>query len=97
MDAKTIDYLLILSNKVWHLLNISNYRLYSSLTISGPGPPHYRGFTITLTHSPQLVGPLWAGDEPDLTTHNTHRRKKFIPPAGFEPVIPASDVGMCVY
>jgi len=36
MHVKTIDYFLILSNKVWHLLNISNYRLYSSLIVSGP-------------------------------------------------------------
>ena len=48
---------------------------------SGPGPPHYRGFTITLRHtkthtlgwSPQDE---WPGRRRDLylTTHNTHKR-----------------------
>jgi hypothetical protein len=31
---------------------------------SGPGPPHYRGFTITLRHTPHSVGLLWTRDRP---------------------------------
>jgi hypothetical protein len=33
---------------------------------SGPGPPQYPGFTITLT--PHSVGLLWKGDQPDPET-----------------------------
>ena len=33
---------------------------------SGPGPPHYRGFTITfINDTPHSVGPLWTSDQPD--------------------------------
>jgi len=31
---------------------------------SGPGPPHYRGFTITLRHTTP-GGLLWTSDQPD--------------------------------
>ena len=34
---------------------------------------------------------LRTSDQPDLTTHNTHKRQTFLPPAGFEPTIPASE------
>ena len=47
---------------------------------SGPGPPHYRGFMITLRHA--TLG---------RTRHNTHKRQQSMPPAGFEPAIPASE------
>jgi len=44
---------------------------------SWPGPPHYRGFTIT--DSPQSVGLLdeWSAWCRDLylTTHNTHTKQ----------------------
>ena len=62
---------------------------------SGPGPPHYRGFTITLRHTTLGRTPL---DERSarrrdiyLTTHNTHKKETSMPPAGFEPAIPASE------
>jgi hypothetical protein len=35
---------------------------------SGPGPPRYRGFTITLRHTPHSVGLLWTSDQPDAET-----------------------------
>ena len=36
------------------------------------------------------VGLLWKSDQPEAeTTHNTHKRKTSMPPAGFEPAIPA--------
>jgi hypothetical protein len=35
---------------------------------SGPGPLHYRGFTITLRHTPRSVGLLWTSDQPDAET-----------------------------
>jgi len=31
----------------------------------GQGPPHYRGFTITLRHTTLSVGLLWTDDQPD--------------------------------
>jgi hypothetical protein len=62
---------------------------------SGPGPPHYRGFTITLRHNTLGRTPL---DERSaqrrdlyLTTHNSHKRQTAMPPARFEPAIPASE------
>jgi hypothetical protein len=54
-----------------------------------PGPPPYRGFTITPT--PHSVVLLWTSDRPVLTTHGTHARQTSMPPAGFEPAIPASE------
>jgi hypothetical protein len=60
----------------------------------GPGPPHYRGFTITLRHTPHSVRLLWTGDQPDAETstwqHTTLTRNTSMPQAGFEPAIPAS-------
>jgi hypothetical protein len=62
---------------------------------SGPGPPHYRGFMITLRHTTLGRTPLdeWSTRRRDLylTIHNTHKRQTSMPPAGFEPVIPASE------
>jgi hypothetical protein len=37
-------------------------------TPTGPGPPHYPGFTITLRHTPHSVGLLLARDRPDAET-----------------------------
>ena len=57
----------------------------------GPRPTHYRGFTITLRHTTFRVGFLWTRDQPDAdTTHNTHKRKTSMPPAGFETDFSAS-------
>jgi hypothetical protein len=61
----------------------------------GPGRPHYQGFTITLRHTTLGRTPLheWSARRRDLylTTHNTHNREIFVAPAGFEPVIPATE------
>jgi hypothetical protein len=63
---------------------------------SGPGPPHYRCFTITLRHTTLGRTPL---DELStrrrdlyLTTQNTHKRQISMPPAGFKPAIPAREL-----
>jgi hypothetical protein len=62
---------------------------------SGPGSPHYRGFTITLRHITLGRTPLgeWSARRRDLylTTHKTHKRQTSMPPAGFELTIPASE------
>jgi hypothetical protein len=56
---------------------------------SGPGPPHYRGITITLSRTP-LDGRSARRRDLYLTTHNTHKIQTSMPPVGFEPAIPAS-------
>jgi hypothetical protein len=52
----------------------------------GPGPPHYRCFTITLRHITIRRAPLdeWSARRRDLylTTHNTHKRQTSMPPGG---------------
>jgi len=62
---------------------------------SEPGPPHYRGFTITLRHTTVGRTPLdeWLAGLRGLylTTHNTHNRHASMPPARFEPAIRASE------
>jgi hypothetical protein len=62
---------------------------------SGPGRPHFRGFTITLRHTTLGRTPLdeWSARRKDLylTTHDTHKRETSMPPVEFEPAIPASD------
>jgi hypothetical protein len=62
---------------------------------SGPEPPHYRGFTVILRHIALCRTPLdeWSAVRRDLylSTHNTHKRQTSVPPAKFEPAIPASE------
>jgi len=62
---------------------------------SGPRPPHYRIFIITLRHITVGRASLdeWSARRRDLylTTHNIHQRQTSISPAGFEPTIPASE------
>ena len=62
---------------------------------SGPGSTHFRCFTITLRHTTLGRTPLdeWSAWCRDLylTTHNTHKRKTFMHPVGFEPAISASE------
>jgi hypothetical protein len=50
---------------------------------------------VTLRHTTLGRTPLdeWSDRRRNLylTTHNTHKREIFMPPAGFEPAIPASE------
>ena len=61
----------------------------------GPGPPHYRGFTITLRHTTLGRTPLeeWSARRRDLylTTHSTHKGQTSMPAAGFECAIQANE------
>jgi hypothetical protein len=54
---------------------------------SGPGPPRFRGFTITLRHTTVGRTPLDEGStrrrDLYLTTHNTHNRQTSMPTPGF--------------
>jgi hypothetical protein len=62
---------------------------------SGPGLPHCWGSRPTLRHTTLDRTPLdeWSARPRGfyLTTHNTHKRKTFMPSAGFEPTIPARE------
>jgi hypothetical protein len=68
---------------------------YVATAPSGPGPPHCRGFTITLrctTLGWTLLTELSARRRDlHLTTHNTHKRQTSRYPARFEPTVPASE------
>ena len=59
----------------------------------GPGLPYYQGCTLTLRHTTLSRTPLDEGAarrrDLYLATHNTHKRQPYVPPAGFEPTIPA--------
>jgi len=61
----------------------------------GPGSPYYRGLTITIRHTTVGRTPSdeWSDRRRDLylITRNTHKRQISMPPAGFEPAIPASE------
>jgi hypothetical protein len=61
----------------------------------GQGPPHCRGFSITLTHTTLRRTPLDEGSarrrDLYLTTHNTHKTQPSMSPPWFEPAIPASE------
>jgi hypothetical protein len=74
--------------------NIFVFVPHGATAPSGPGPPHYRGFTITLRHTTVGRTPLHEGSarrrDLYLTTHNSHKRQTSMPPVGFEPAIPAS-------
>jgi hypothetical protein len=76
-------------------LNKPRFLFCGATPHSGPGPPHYRGFTITLRHTTLGKTPLdkWSAWRRDLylTTHNTHKRQTSIISARFEPAIPASE------
>ena len=89
-------------NSTWRAVRLQNLNSFmrrslfsGATTASGPGPPHYRGFTITLRHTTLCRTPLdeWSARRWDLclTTHNTHKRHTFMPPAGFEPTVTASE------
>jgi len=63
---------------------------YGSTAPSGPEPPHYRGFTITLRHStPGTIPPNeWSTRSRGLDM-TTQKRQTYIPPARIEPAVPA--------
>ena len=81
----------------WPISNQLHNRFFPHGTTapSRPGPPHYRGFTITFRHTTLGRTPLdeWPARRTDLylTTHNTHNRQTSMPPAGFESTIPVSE------
>ena len=77
------------------LRGVGSFLFHGATAPSGPGPPHHRGFTTTLRHTTLGRTPLyeWPARRRDfyLITHNTHKRQTSVPPAAFEPTIPASE------
>jgi hypothetical protein len=69
---------------------------HSATAASGPGPPHYRCFTITLRHTTLGRTPLGMRSarrrDVSISIHSTHKRQTSMPPAGFEPATPASEL-----
>jgi hypothetical protein len=63
---------------------------YGMIAPSGPGPPHYRGFTITLGRTPLDE---WSAQSRDLylTIHNTHKRQISMPPGGIRARGPSNE------
>jgi hypothetical protein len=77
----------ICTRVIYYIGNVSNIThvwrnfYFNSATVSsGPEPPHYRGFTITLRQS-HSVGLLWTGDQPEAGTctwqHTTLTKDRF--------------------
>jgi hypothetical protein len=60
-----------------------------------PGTLNYRGFTITFRHTTPRRTPLNESSARRrdfyVTTHNTHKRQRAMPPPGFEPTIPPNE------
>jgi len=63
---------------------------HSPISLSGPGPPNCRAFTITLGRNSLEE---WSARHRDLylTTHSTNKRHISASPAGFEPAISESE------
>jgi hypothetical protein len=82
-------------NKTCDKVHVGVFHFHALTALSGPGPPHDRGFTMTLRHTTLGRTTLdgWSACRRDLylTTNNTHKRQTSMPPAGFEPTIPASE------
>jgi len=70
-----------------------NTFFYGATAPIGLGPPHYRGFAITLRHTTLVRNPSdeWSPrlSERYLAKHNTHKRET--PAAEFEPAFPANE------
>ena len=68
------------------------YYFYGSAVPSGSGPHHCRGFTVTRGFTTVGRTPLdeWSARRRYLYL-TTHNRQTSMPPAGFEPAIPASE------
>ena len=65
--------------------------MFGATALLGPEPLHSRAHKTTHNDATHSVRLLWMSDQlvTDLylTTHNTHKRKKSMPPVGFETTI----------
>ena len=76
-----------------NVLRLFHYFFHSAAAPSGPGPPHCRGFTITLRHNTLGRTPLdeWRARRRDLYLTTLNKRQTSMPPTGSEPAVPASE------
>jgi len=76
-------------------MNSFIFFLHGTTVPSEPRPSYYRPFTITLRHTALGSTPLGqclvSRRDLYLTTHNNHNRQTTMPPAEFEPAVPASE------
>jgi len=74
----------------WNHLSMCVFLSHGETAPSGPGPPHYRGFTVTLGRTRLNE---WSNHRRDLylTTHNSRKIQITMPLAWFEPAISASE------
>ena len=85
-----------LSVRISHPVSASVFFYRGTAAPSGPSPPHYQRFTITLRHTTLGRTPLgkWSARRRNLyvTTHNTHMRQTDIhAPEEFAPTISTSE------
>jgi len=52
----------------YHHIHYNNFSFHGVTAPTGPMPPHYRGYTITLRHTHETVGLLWTSDQPYAET-----------------------------
>jgi hypothetical protein len=92
--------LIVLKDKVLNFnkvtVSLYSYIYFHGMTApSGPEPPHFRDFTITLRHITLGRAPLdeWSARRTHLylTTYGTYKKQRYMIPKGFEPVIPARE------
>jgi len=73
-------------------VNALDFFLHGPTTSSGPRPPRYRVFTITLRHTAPTQydssGRVISPTQRSLTKYNYHKRQISMPPARFELTIP---------
>jgi hypothetical protein len=67
---------------------LSGYAVLWRNSPTGPGPPHYRGFTTIVSRTP-LDERSARHRDIYLTTHDYCNRQTSVPPAGFEPRYPS--------
>ena len=63
-----------------------NFFPHGATAPNGPGPPHYRSFTVTLRASLDE-----GSDRFKDVSDSTHKTQTSVPLAGFEPTIPTSE------
>jgi hypothetical protein len=85
-DNKGPFHLASLKIKLCTIISSNNHMvfvLHGATAPSGPGPPHYEGFTITLRHNTVGWTSLdeWSARRRDLylTTSNTHKTSIHVP------------------
>ena len=79
MDKKALGWVLLrvfrlspvsIIPPMLHIYLFIHFFATGATALSGPGPPHYRGFTIThFLDTPHSAGLLWTSDQPVAETY----------------------------